>query len=312
MNSDVAKVWLKDVARAAGVSVAAASQAINRTGTLAEKTRERILAVAHELGYERDPILSGIASKRFRHGSASDYLPIAIVSLVASNQRLLSENEFPLALAREIGGVLFGSMEGTARFDSELWNAFSVLGIGDIPSFFPFNKVETDWGHSVRVCFGKLREAGCRRIGMVVVGGTELTYQDKVRLGAYLSESHTAEDAEPIPLFYDTPGDDRAEAAIFDWYRSHRPDGLIAWPLGAVFRLRKSGVAIPGEVKVALMKGNPLDAWYAGFSGMILNARRMTELRLRFFFDQLRHNERGKPENPVTHRIQLRWGTIGS
>lgn len=311
----MAKVWLKDVAHAAGVSVAAASQAINRTGTLAEKTRERILAVAHELGYERDPILSGIASKRFRHGSASDYLPIAIVSLVASNQRLLFENEFPLALAREIGarygfafdapkifaeeraleehllllrnrgveGVLFGSMEGTARFDSELWNAFSVLGIGDIPSFFPFNKVETDWGHSVRVCFGKLREA----------------------------ESHTAEDAEPIPPFYDTPGDERDEAAIFDWYRSHRPDGLIAWPLGAVFLLRKSGVAIPGEVKVALLKGNPLDAWYAGFSGMILNARRMTELRLRFLFDQLRHNERGKPENPVTHRIQLQWGTIG-
>lgn len=42
---------LKDVAKAAGVSVSAVSQAINGTGSLHEDTRERILAVVAELGY---------------------------------------------------------------------------------------------------------------------------------------------------------------------------------------------------------------------------------------------------------------------
>jgi len=50
----VAKVWLKDVAQAAGVSVSAASHAVNGTGTLAEATRARILTQAAAIAYQRD------------------------------------------------------------------------------------------------------------------------------------------------------------------------------------------------------------------------------------------------------------------
>ena len=46
-------VTLSDVAVAAGVSVATASRALSGRGDLARTTRERVVAAAHELGYER-------------------------------------------------------------------------------------------------------------------------------------------------------------------------------------------------------------------------------------------------------------------
>src|SRR6187549_2847435 len=46
-------VTLSDVAVAAGVSVATASRALSGRGDLARTTRERVVAAAHQLGYER-------------------------------------------------------------------------------------------------------------------------------------------------------------------------------------------------------------------------------------------------------------------
>ena len=45
---------LKDVAKAAGVSLASASYAVNRTGSLGEDTRAHILKIAEELGYRQN------------------------------------------------------------------------------------------------------------------------------------------------------------------------------------------------------------------------------------------------------------------
>jgi LacI family transcriptional regulator len=43
------RVTLKDVAKAAGVSLASASYAVNKTGSLGEDTRAHVLNIAEEL-----------------------------------------------------------------------------------------------------------------------------------------------------------------------------------------------------------------------------------------------------------------------
>lgn len=53
--ADEARVRLVDVARAAGVSIASASLAIQGKGRLADSTRARVLAEAARLGYRADP-----------------------------------------------------------------------------------------------------------------------------------------------------------------------------------------------------------------------------------------------------------------
>ena len=53
----MSRVTLKDIAELAGVSTAAISQALNDRGNLRPETRDRIKAVAAELGYIDEVIL---------------------------------------------------------------------------------------------------------------------------------------------------------------------------------------------------------------------------------------------------------------
>ncbi|MGX5696524.1 LacI family DNA-binding transcriptional regulator [Agromyces soli] len=53
-------VTIRDVARRAGVSIAAVSMALNGTGTLSEATRVRVRAVADEMEYQADALARGL------------------------------------------------------------------------------------------------------------------------------------------------------------------------------------------------------------------------------------------------------------
>jgi LacI family transcriptional regulator len=67
------RATLKEVAKAAGVSLASASYAINGTGSVGEATREHILKVAAQLGYR--PNQSAKAMKTGRTGAIGLILP---------------------------------------------------------------------------------------------------------------------------------------------------------------------------------------------------------------------------------------------
>lgn len=157
----------------------------------------------------------------------------------------------------------------------------------------------------MRICYEKLWAAGCRRIGITLIGKTDCTHQDKVRLGAFLSEGHLRGGADLVPpLFLDPPG---SKEEIFDWYAAHQPDGWITWPLHPVYHLMEAGVRIPGDLKVALLHINEEIHWYKDMAGMRNDPGPLMEQRMRLFHDQLRHTERGRPRHPLTHRIQLQW-----
>lgn len=64
------KVTLEDIARRAGVSTAAVSQALSGKGTLAQSTRERILLVVEELSYQPDRAAQNLAQRRTSQISA--------------------------------------------------------------------------------------------------------------------------------------------------------------------------------------------------------------------------------------------------
>ena len=57
---------IQDVARAAGVSVGTVSRAMNDYPDISEKTREKILRIAHELGYRPNLVSKSLSSKNFQ------------------------------------------------------------------------------------------------------------------------------------------------------------------------------------------------------------------------------------------------------
>ena len=53
------RITLKDIARRTGLSVMGVSMALRNHPRIGEETRKRVRAVADEMGYRRDPMLSG-------------------------------------------------------------------------------------------------------------------------------------------------------------------------------------------------------------------------------------------------------------
>ena len=62
----MAKVTIRDVAAAAGVSHQTVSRVLNRRPDVANDTRERVLAAMERLGYRPHALARGLASKRSR------------------------------------------------------------------------------------------------------------------------------------------------------------------------------------------------------------------------------------------------------
>ncbi|ANY09550.1 hypothetical protein AFB00_28635 [Pseudonocardia sp. HH130630-07] len=58
------RIRMRDVAAAVGVSVKTVSEALNGTGQVRDRTRERVLAAAAELGYRPDPVARGLNAAR--------------------------------------------------------------------------------------------------------------------------------------------------------------------------------------------------------------------------------------------------------
>lgn len=132
-------VTLRDVADAAGVSLATASRALAGRGDLALATRERVFAVAHELGYDRRVVSRGRPTTldprliEFVLGSFDDAWTNAMTTgareaafrlgfdLVLTLERPDPSDDWPTRVAtRRPSGVVIGIIRPTSRQLEEL------------------------------------------------------------------------------------------------------------------------------------------------------------------------------------------------
>jgi len=345
----MARVTLRNLAERAGVSVSAASHAVNGTGTLALATREKILTKAREIGYVRDPALSKIAAERFQRGVASNVVFAAFIRTLSvvtpprdylawvSDARVaeaakkysieirksetlrpeqLTQSYFDRLADQGIELLFLTDLENPEVFKGINLSRFVVVGIEDTPSSLPYHRIEVDWGYAVRLCFEKLKKAGAQRIGFQTRLEVASSPQDRIRLGAYLSEGAVN------PSLYCAPplsidvgmGDPVRRAAnrknLRKYLEEHRLDGLIGWFLDPLYGLREGGVRMPEDLQVALLlmrkdKAGSL-GHYAPFSGVLQSDETLDTL-FRTVFNMITHSERGEPELPMTFRLRHRW-----
>lgn len=104
-----ARITLRDVARAAGVSVATASLALRQDPRIASGTAERVARQAEEMGYRPDPMLGALAA--YRRGG--DRPATAMTHVLG----LLVPAEWPLARGGDAGWYesIYEGMESRAR-----------------------------------------------------------------------------------------------------------------------------------------------------------------------------------------------------
>ncbi len=139
----IKRVTLKDVARAADVSLASASYALNGTGSLGEAVRAHILKVADALGYRRN--LSARAMRTGKTGA------IGVVVPDFSSPFFTALVQFVMKHARQAGYCVFVSdTENSETLEQEAFRRMIDRGVDGVV-WFPIRDVNTVEPESRRV-----------------------------------------------------------------------------------------------------------------------------------------------------------------
>jgi len=258
------RATLKDVAKAAGVSLAAASYAVNKTGSLGEETRAHILSVAKELGYRQN--LSARATRTGKTGAIGFVVPDMTNPFFPSLAQSIVQR------ARQNGcSVLLADTEGDQQQEEEairqlidrgvdgiVWfpvNDASVPPAGDTPlivldrTVAGCECVQADYAEGGRIAAEHLLSLGHRRIG-VITGPLDVRSMRDRCAGAEKAISERGELAFSASNAFSTELERAVTEAIAGRTASavFVASDLIA--VGVMKYARQIGLAIPEELSI--------------------------------------------------------------
>ncbi len=329
------RVTLKDVARAVGLSHAAVSLALRNSPEIAVATRERIQAVAKEIGYTPNPMAAGLAQFRRNAAGKPVQAGLAWVNCWPDPKDLWRYKEFAhywegasgcaerfgfrleefqcngktppqrlqqILLARGIRGILIAPEEADAPamdwsgFD---WGQFSTVRLGRRPGPPCVQTVAPAQTTNAMLAVEKMREKGYRRIGFVGSPWKTWTYG----AGFLWAEAIENAGAPPMPPFF-TSGEKHRQAAFAAWLREMKPDAILTERPEVPKMLVKAGYRVPEGMGLAALTvlDCPIDA------GIDQKPDEIGRVAVLMLISLLRDNDCGIPS--IQHEILIKGAWV--
>lgn len=280
---------IADVARAAGVSKGLVSFALNDKPGVSAETRERILAVAGELGWEPSLRARSLSTRRaYALGLVIARDPAVIAadpffpSLIAGIEEVLApagqalvlcsvsgeEQEIDsyrrLAADGRVDGVILSDLrhnDSRIALVAELGLHAVTLGRPDVDSAFP--AVSVDDGHGIREAVAHLVSLGHRRIAHVA-GPARMMHGSRRResFAAALAEAGLPADLIVQTDFSAADGVRATEELLA---RSDRPTAIVysndLMAIAGMGVALKAGLDLPGELSVTGFDGSQVGSY---------------------------------------------------
>jgi len=259
---------IRDVAKAAGVSISTASNALNGIGRTNAETREKVKRIADELGFRPNALARGLLTKRSHaigmltndtYGRLT--LPMAAgvseilvdhgVSLflcATNNDPRLAKLHLDALLDRQVDGIIFSA----TRIDLEPPPELLKLGIPVIYAFSqgPADSVSfhPDDAQGARLAVQHLQALGRSRI--LHITGEQNYLAARIRAEAYREASGA------FDVMFGEWSEEWGHTAIDAVYSQtgKKPDAIFCGSdeiaRGVIGALRDRGISIPDEVAV--------------------------------------------------------------
>ena len=273
------RVGIKDVAKAAGVSITTVSHALSGKGRLTDETRERVRRVADDLGYTPHPVAQSLASGRTGMiavvVSLPGNAPIAFtqidyyVALINAATRTAVGRGFALVVAPSTSGpatwgrlpldgvIVIDPADGDPTLPVIRGRGVPIVFVGRDPNGGPDDLVvENDRAKATRSVLDHLADTGARKVALMGLRTFESFTEDALAAHAAWAAEHGAEafvhtvDADSTA----TPAEFRA-GALSLLTSDDRPDAVFClYERQAVELLaaaREAGVDVPGQMLVA-------------------------------------------------------------
>ncbi len=280
------------LAERAGVSHPTVSRALRNNPRISAATRDRIQALAREMGYRPDPAMSALIAHRNRSPETREYRKIAVLNAWGSRLPFYMGTQlagirsraaelgyevelFPVTpdtaghrslsrvlVSRGIRGVIAGGLPSGFPPLAMTWASFSAVALGYSVQPVALHLVAADHMAAVDIAYRRLRAAGYRRIGFFDRLGSE-TRNQHLYLSSYLRclvvDGIRYDDSPPL-LFNNI-----AEVDPVPWLREHRFDAVVAgYHVLLIEQLQAAGLRVPEDVAVAAVSLRPEDQGMAG------------------------------------------------
>ncbi len=328
------QVRQKDIALRAGVHITTVSLALRNDPRLPEATRTRIQALAKEMGYAPDPMLSALTVYRNRMKRVHHQGTLAwVCPPTKKGERLsafLTYRQGAEERCKELGYQLedfYFSDLGGPRL-SKVLQARNITGLLLPPQAHSRAHLDFDWEHFSSICFGytlteprlhlitnaqyssariavrALRENyGYRRIGFVVARETDERTDQNFSSG-FLSEQRKFEPENQLPILILTClslADEIGE--MTRWYRKNKPDCLLFLHETVPELMRHLRV----DTKTCGQASLSLTTKEGSLSGIHQNDEIIGRKAVDFLIDMIHRNERGIPAHRFKFLIDGEW-----
>jgi DNA-binding LacI/PurR family transcriptional regulator len=333
------RITVKEVAHAAGVSVATASNALRKVGMTAAGTIERVQSAALKLGYQPDPAVSIVMSsirqgQMSGHGDVIAYLTAyprkdewrAVPTLRrywdGANERAqelgFRIEEYWLGGAKmseaRHSGILYNRgvrglilaphPEAEAHFHLD-WSHFATVAISRSIVEPVVHRVLDDHYAIMRVAMQNLLARGYRRIGFAM-SRHRVERTARLWLGAYLAYQLELKPADRIPPRLQDIGREKDfdGADLLIWMKRYKPDAIVGLPTPVVPFLEKNGWSCPDDFGYAWIGLQPDDRQHAG---VVHNAMEVGRTAVGQIAVMMRNKDFGVPHHPHVTLIEGEW-----
>ena len=264
---------IKDVARAAGVSVASVSRALNGHESVTEATRQRILAAAGQLRYVPHAAARSLITRRTDtigvllpdlHGEFFSELIRGIDAGARASGRhlLISSSHGSEAEAAQALRMLQGRVDGLLIMSP---HADAGVLAANLPAALPtvllntrvasgsYPALSVDNYGGAAAMMRHLFASGRRRIAFI--GGPDNNFDADERLRGYRDAIAQHKGASEIVLRGDFSESSGYRAGIEICEGKQQPDAIFAandmMALGCLFALTEKGVSVPDDIALA-------------------------------------------------------------
>lgn len=330
-------VTLQRIADEARVCRSTVSLALRNSRKISAETRQRVQAVAQQLGYRPNPLISahmaflrtldpkatgqciafvGNQSLAEIRGDTRTPLPQYYQGAKARAKELGYELELfnlfdhgmsgrrlsKILIARGISGVVIAPLsEGRGLSDVTLeWEAFALAMIEHTFIEPRLHKVCNDEFSTIGRMVQRLLDCGFARIGIAMHSRSD-EHANHFWLAGYQTFQALTAPRNRVPHFI-TPNWEREK--FLAWYERTKPEAIIAIGTDVVRWLRSAGVRVPEDVSCATLYWKEDRAYMSGY---YQNHELMAAAAVDLVVGQLHRNERGLPASEKTTLIQAEW-----
>jgi LacI family transcriptional regulator len=327
---------IKDVAEKAGVAYSTASIALRGVGSVKGATRERVLRVAAELGYQANPAAAALAGQRKRGARPQRRFGMAVVVAEGGEKDMalpgiLAEGK---ALGYEVSllpiaklkpwragwrGLWHRGVEGLVLLPNWEWeqldwripelSRFAMVKLGRVLPELPVPLVRPSIVAMVEEGLDRIFAMGHQRVLCWAIR-TPSRLDDDIRLGSFYAyrENHLPKGCELDWRVLPGRSDETRSRAALESLRKIRPDAVLSFPWSAWYWLREAGIRMPEDLFFA---GCPLrnqgEPGAEDVPGMDPLRMEQGRLAVRRMHEQILAGQRGIPEAYTETVVEPVW-----